>query len=247
MSPLTHEPLFPDPANPEEVKRKGWIPFPGGYVFERKDDSGRLLEAGVVSNGLILMDRGLIELLGCAEGGKEHESIVRVSADAQALDFGLILCGLKGGPVPERLADPKVVQGPRLVVLLQWLDEETGKTMTYRAEDIVVFYDPATGKNGPMPRVGWTYVGAMIEVADPGPGKKPGKVLASSASRSLMTTWRDRTTLLDNPLPDAANDKLFAANYMVLPSPGTPVRVVIRTPREEERREIAKAEEAHAK
>jgi hypothetical protein len=58
----------------------------------------------------------------------------------------------------------------------------------------------------------------------------------------VITTFRDVTALLDNPLPEAEDDTLFAANYMILPRSGTPVRVIIRVPSTAERDEIARLE-----
>jgi len=47
-------------------------------------------------------------------------------------------------------------------------------------------------------------------------GEKKHKVLAATGSRSLITTFRDRTALLDNPLEEAVDDTLFGSNYMLL-------------------------------
>ena len=95
----------------------------------------------------------------------------------------------------------------------------------------------------PMARVGWTYVGALLSLPDPAaPSGKTFRVLAATGTRSLLTTFRDGTTLLDNPLEDAVDDTLFIANYMVLPKVGTKVRVILRPPDEKARKELAEAE-----
>ncbi len=244
VPPLEDAPLMPDPSDEAELKQRGWVRFPGGYVFELPASGARPATSGVVAAGTILMNRGLIELMGCGEGGKEHESILRIETDIQALDLGLVLSGLKRGPVPPALGDPSRPQGQRVVVLLQWIDGETSKAVTHRAEDGVLFHHPRTDKNGPMPRIGWTYVGQMMPVADATTGnKRTFKVLAATGSRSLLTTFRDPSTLLDNPMPEAMDDTLFAANYMVLPPPGTRVRVVVRAPTPAESAELLKAEQ----
>src|SRR5262252_2060851 len=43
----------------------------GGFIFERRDGDGKRL-SGVVVPGIIMVNRGLVELFGCGEGGKEH-------------------------------------------------------------------------------------------------------------------------------------------------------------------------------
>jgi len=238
VKPIDGEPVWPSPSDEKEVAQRGFLTFKGGYQYELAGEQGKIAQSGVVVDGRILLDRGLIELLGCGEGGKEYESMLRLEADVQGLDLALSLCGLKRGPIPGRLADPDIAQGSRVVVLLQWTDEE-GKTVTHRAEDCVV----NIARKLPMPRVGWTYVGAMLPIPDP--AATPGKtyrVLAAAGSRSLLTTYRDPTTLLDNPLFDAVDDSLYVANYMVLPAPNTKVRVILRAPDEALKKEIAKLE-----
>jgi hypothetical protein len=240
VKPVEGEPAWPSPADEKEIAQRGFLPFKGGYQYELTTADGKISQSGVVVDGRILLDRGLIELLGCAEGGKEYESMLRLDADVQGLDLALNLCGLKRGPIPGRLADPDVPQGSRVLVFLQWTDEE-GKIVTHRAEDCVV----NIARKAPMPRVGWTYVGAMLPVPDPAAMTgKTYRVLAASGSRSLLTTYRDPTTLLDNPLFDAMDDSLYVANYMVLPQPGTKVRVILRAPDEAAKKEIAKLEES---
>ncbi len=238
VKPVEGEPVWPSPSDDKEVARRGYLPFKGGYQYESRDADGKITQSGVVVDGLILLDRGLVELLGCGAGGKEYESVLRLDADVQGLDLALSLCGLKRGPIPGRLADPDVIQGSRVVVLLQWENEEK-RTITHRAEDCVVNIQ----RKAPMPRVGWTYVGAMLPVPDPAATSgKTYRVLAASGTRSLLTTYRDPSTLLDNPLFDAIDDSLYVANYMVLPEQGTKVRVILRAPDEAVKKEIAKLE-----
>lgn len=239
VKPIEGEPVWPSPADEKEVANRGYSPFKGGYIYELRDKDGKITQSGIVSDGRILLDRGVVELLGCGEGGKEYESVLRLDADVQGLDLALNLCGLKRGPIPGRLNDPAIMQGSRVVVLLQWEDDDR-KTVTHRAEDCVVNIQ----RKAPMPRVGWTYVGAMLPVPDPAAtAGKTYRILAASGSRSLLTTYRDPSTLLDNPLTDAIDDSLYIANYMVLPSSGTKVRVILRAPDEAVKKEIAKIEE----
>jgi hypothetical protein len=243
VPPVEGEPVWVSPSDEKEVTQRGYIPFKGGYIYELKDDKGGISQSGIVVDGTILLDRGVIELLGCGSGGKEYESVLRLDADVQGLDLALSLIGLKRGPIPGRLADPSLVQGSRVLVLLQWLTED-GKTVTHRAEDCIVNIQRKT----PMPRVGWTYVGAMLPVPDPAAtGGKTYRVLAAAGTRSLLTTYRDPSTLLDNPLTDAIDDSLYVANYMILPPMATKVRVILRAPEEPVKKEIAKLEEELAK
>lgn len=210
----------------------------GGFIFERRDADNKRI-GGVVIPGIALVNKGLVELFGCGEGGKEYETIIRLETNVQALDLALTSAGFKRGKLPVKTDITLPDQGSRVLVLVQWVDKN-GKLLTYRSEDLVI----SMRRNAPMPRVGWTYVGTWMEVADPTSpkGERKHKVLAATGSRSLVTTFRDRTALLDNPLEEAVDDTLFGANYMLLPPSGTPVRVIFRTATAGERKEIAELE-----
>jgi len=210
----------------------------GGFIFERRDTDNKRI-SGLVVPGIILVNRGLVELFGCGEGGKEHETVIRLETNVQALDLALTSAGFKRGKLPTKTDLTIQDQGSRVLILVQWLDKD-GKLVTHRSEDLVI----SMRRNSPMPRVGWTYVGHWMEVADPTSpkGEKKHKVLAATGSRSLVTTFRDRTSLLDNPLEEATDDTLFGANYMLLPKSGTPVRVIFRSPTAAERGEISSLE-----
>lgn len=219
------------------------LPTGHGFIFERKDEKGKKI-SGVVVPGIILVTRGLVELFGCGEGGKEHETILRLECDVQSLDLALTSAGLKRGRLPTKSDIAEAGQGSRVLALVQWT-AENGQPVTYRSEDLIV----STRRQSPMPRVGWTYVGSWAEIPDPAnpKGEKKHKVLAAANSRSYVTTFRDSTALLDNPLEEAIDDTVFAANYMLLPRQGTPVRVIFRTPTEGEIKEIGDLEKVLAK
>jgi hypothetical protein len=226
------EPEWTLHATEDDIKKAGGSPIPGGgYHIEKKN------VATVVVPARVIISRGLIEVLGCAEGGKEHESVLRIETDIQALNLALILSRFTAGPVPEKLGQ-EGNQGSRVLVLVQW--KHDGKLVTHRAEDLVI----NVKRRGPMPRVGWTYVGAFVEVENPiAPNKKEKqKVLAATGSRSLITTWRDPSTLLDNPLPDAIDDTAYAANHVLLPESGTVVALIVRAPTKDESAAITKLE-----
>ena len=219
------------------------LPNGGGYLFDRKDAQGKKV-SGVVVAGTILVTRGIVELLGCSTGGKEHETVLRLECDLQSLDLALTSAGFRRGRLPQKTDLLEAGQGSRILVLVQWNDSD-GKLKTYRSEDLIV----SRLRNAPMPRVGWTYVAKWAEVEDPTApkGQKKDRVLAAANSRSGVATFRDSSALLDNPLEEAVDDTQFMANYMVLPRGGTPVRVIFRAASETELKEIRSLEEGIAK
>src|SRR3982750_1773102 len=60
----------------------------GGFIFERRDVDGKRI-GGVVVPGVVIVTKGLVELFGCGEGGKEHETVMRLDSNIQALDLAL--------------------------------------------------------------------------------------------------------------------------------------------------------------
>lgn len=227
------------PVSQDDAKKAGHLLMKGGgYIFNRDGVDG------VAVPGTILMNRGVVELFACGVGGKEHESVVRIECDIQSLDFALTSCAFKRGDVPKKLSE-KAEQGDRLIVLIQWRTKDD-HVVTHRAEDLIVHIQ----RQSPMPRVGWTYVGGWVEVADPmstPKEKKSYKILAAASSRSLMTTFRDASSLLDNPIPDAVDDTLYAANPIVAPAAGTSALVLLRKPTKAEIEEISKVEKELSK
>jgi hypothetical protein len=105
----------------------------GGFIFERRDSDSKRI-TGIVVPGLILVNRGLVELFGCGEGGKEHETVIRLETNVQALDLALTSAGFKRGKLPSKTDVNLQDQGSRVLILVQWLDKD-GKLVTHRSED----------------------------------------------------------------------------------------------------------------
>ena len=243
VQPVAEQEIVLDDKVSKRTDFVAQLPTGNGFIFERRDPTGKKV-AGVVVPGVVLVTKGLVELFGCGEGGKEHETVLRLECDVQSLDLALTSAGLKRGRLPKKTDLAEAGQGSRVVILVQWTDDN-GKPVTYRSEDLVV----SVRRQSTMPRVGWTYVGSWMEVLDPASpkGEKKGKVLIAAQSRSYVTTFRDASALLDNPLEEAVDDTVFAANYMILPRSGTPARVIFRTPTAAEQAEIAALEKDIAK
>ena len=51
---------------------------------------------------------------------------------------------------------------------------------------------------------------------------------------SLVTTYRDRTSILENPRAGGTNDEAYRAYHEVLPEVGTPVTVILTAASEED-------------
>lgn len=222
------EPTLPERApegDPAFVRMPG-----GGYIHTAREGGHEVRR--VVVPAALLMREGPIELFACGEGGKDHESIFRIEADVQQLDLALVLIGLRKGPTPDR-ADEQRRTGDRVAVLAQW--EEGDRTVTRWSHDLIL----DTRTRQPMPRCGWTFVGTIAEIMDTVTGRPTGRhILLAAQSRSVVTTFRDTTSILDNPLSEpAADDERYVPNTELLPSAGTRVRLIFRAPFEGELRD----------
>ncbi len=197
----------------------------------------------LVIEGTFCLQKGPIELLACAPGGKDHESVLVLKCKPQNLHLALIALGLRdktelGGGGPKYLGDPTRPVGDRVVVEVEFVRE--GRTERVRAEDLVL-----NGlENKSMDRAGWVFAGSSFaEEEDPETGKPTGrKVYLANRHRSLITTYHDPTSLVDNPTLEGGNDDIFYANPAVLPAPGTPAKVCFRLPTEAEIKEMGAVE-----
>lgn len=216
--------------------------------------------------GRVEIQRNLVELFACAEGGKVHETVVVMECQPSHLNIALQLLGLSDGGQakafrevqseedgkvvkrtvevleengPNFLGDPRKPVGDRVIVEILWTDD--GKEHRVRAEDMV--WDRARKRS--MPRAGWVFTGSRL-VENPMTGRPE---FAADHSKTIMTTWHDPDSLLDNPLPDGGDDEAYFANPDVVPSRGTPVTIEFRKPTPKELAEavdVEKKEEAAA-
>jgi hypothetical protein len=221
------DPLLDAPLSDEE-KARGVSFVPGGGRVDFKSKT-------LVLPAEVCLRQGPIELFACAEGGKDHESVLRVRCRPELVNLNLTLFGLKKGPSRPPAGMPA---GDRVQILCAWTID--GKTTTVRAEDLV--WNVALNK--PMDRVGWTYVGSMfVPEHDVETGKPTGRrVYAAVYGRTLMATFLDSSAIFETPLPEGVDDSVFVVNEKAAPPRGTAVRLIIRLPTPEERDEMAKVE-----
>jgi hypothetical protein len=215
-------------------------------------DSGvRLLvdEKKVELDGFICITKGLLELVACTRGGKDHESLVVLKCEAQDMHLALVSLGLKdgsshGGTGPKKFGDATIPAGDRVVITISWTGKD-GKKVEMRAEDCVKnVRDDRT-----MEKVGWVFWGSMyVDEYDYDTGEVTGrKLYLASRNKTVIATYHDPTSILDNPLLDGGDHGVYYSNEAVLPEPGTPCVVTLKAPTAEERKEIEAIEADAAK
>jgi hypothetical protein len=168
----------------------------------------------ITFDGIVNQDSGMIELVACAPGGKTHESIFVWDVQPYHLQISLLLLGLNYGGGVFAQGDTNAPRGDSVYVFVSW--EENGKIVTHRAEDFVW----NVAEKRPMENVAWIFTGSKIV----------NGIFMAEQQRSLLTTYRDPFTILDNPLQGGANDDLYIANHAAIPPKGTKVHIRIQVP-----------------
>jgi hypothetical protein len=162
--------------------------------------------------GKINMQKGMIELLACAPGGKTHETVVVMDVVPYHLQVALILLGLNyiGGLSVQ--GDTLTPKGDSVDVFVTWT--KNGQDTTVRAEDFA--WDIPAGKS--MAHTPWVFAGSKMY---------EGKYMAD-VEKSLITTYHDPFTILDNPLSTGRDDETYKVNDLLVPPKGTPVTITIK-------------------
>jgi hypothetical protein len=118
----------------------------------------------------VCLREGALEVFLCKKGTKEHESIVRVDADAKFIHLALKTAGAEPG-TPTQVLDPKTEEpkwkpatGSRVNVIVHYT--MGGKTFTHPAQDWI--WD--IKKKAVMPHH-WIFAGSVI-IKDPDNGRE---------------------------------------------------------------------------
>lgn len=164
--------------------------------------------------GKINMDKGIIELLACAPGGKVHESVLVIDVVPYHLQVSLLLLGLNYGGGVSFQGDPSIPKGDSVEVFVKWKDKEDNMQF-YRGEDLVFNLKDSSV----MKKTHWVFTGSKVIDG----------LFVADAEKSLITTFHDPFTILDNPSPDGAYDDFFIVNEKIVPPKGTKVEVIIKT------------------
>jgi hypothetical protein len=118
----------------------------------------------------VCLREGALEVLLCKKGTKEHESIVRIDADAKFIHLALKLAGGEPGTptqfVDRKTEEPKwkAATGSKVNVLVHYTRD--GKTFTHPAQEWI--WDHM--KKAPIPH-DWVFAGSII-IKDPDNGRE---------------------------------------------------------------------------
>ncbi len=177
-------------------------------------------EKRIEINGRFCLAEGPIELLACAAGGKEYESIIALDVNPEILHFCLLLLKLKPGDKgPEFQGDPEhMPSGSPVTVKVRWKDAN-GAEKSVPAEELCWNnYEKRTMEPTP-----WVFSGSRM-VKDPNTGNQ---VYWANVDKSVIVVYRDPFSVLDLPTAASANDEAFVVNKQVVPPVGTACTVIL--------------------
>jgi len=161
--------------------------------------------------GVVNQDSGMIELVACAPLGKTHESIFVWNIVPYHLQVSMLLLGLNSGKGVSVQGDTTKPTGDSVNVFINW--EENGKHIEHQAEEFV--WDITHSQ--PMQKHSWIFTGSEII----------NGMFMADQERSLLTTYRDPFTIIDNPLAGGTDDTVYRVNEKLIPKKGTKVYVRI--------------------
>ncbi|UCF04629.1 MAG: hypothetical protein JSV33_11955, partial [bacterium] len=194
--------------NEHPVKRLGQNIYQIGNL--RLD--GTLREISM--HGSINMTEGMIELLACAPGGKTHESVLVIDVEPYHLQIALLLLGLEAGGGLAFQGSSVTPRGDSVEIFVKWVDPSSGAARMVRGEDLV--YNVRENHN--MKHTQWIFTGSRVVDG----------VFAAQLEKSLVTTYHDPNTIIDNPLPTGADDTVYEVNKLLVPPRGTAVEVIVK-------------------
>ena len=174
----------------------------------------------LVVRGWVNMQEGLVEVFACAPEGKTHESVLVLDCLPSGLHGGLLALGLAAGqPVELGTGDEyRAPEGDRVRIRVAWTDEG-GVEREARAEDWV--WDDS--RQDVMPPGGWIFAGSFWQPVSNDPSQS---TYAANYVKSLVTTYHDASSILENPQLGGMDDTLYFANPRAVPAVGTPVRCI---------------------
>ncbi len=196
-------------------------PAPGGKpkVVRFKDIEINFEKRQIVLEAQVVLRSGMLELLVCLSGTKEHESILATEARGAHLHAGLLALGLKPGRAARYVgtgSDARFLppEGPRLNIRVRWKDQQ-GKV---REEDASAWLSPVAKDAAPPTQ--WVFVGSKT--------LEGGRYWAD-VDGDIVSLANFAAAVIDVPFESSNQnaDLEFEAKAAAIPPLATPVQVVI--------------------
>jgi len=221
----------PNPALEAAIKK---LKIPGLVI--------NLEERCVDIESRICLDKGMLELVACTKGSKEHESIVAIEARPMHIHTALLLLGADAGnPAIRQAADGEnkiwIDQPPRgsaVDVLLVFPDKAgklaehpISKFIAKSSEETEIGREAAAGKESDTKFPTHTFLFAGSHLVEDGPG--PRKYLSDESGNVIsIVTFGDELLCLSGVHSDQQDALQWQVKAADLPPVGTKVTLRLR-------------------
>lgn len=173
----------------------------------------------VVVEGKVCLRKGQLEMFACPKQTKEHESIVAVNSKAYVIHTALLAVGAKAGSPVKFVPKYEVAQGPKVTILVTWLDAK-GKRKKMRAQEWI-----KNVKTKQTMSEHWVFAGSGFWTDE-----TTGEQWYYAEGGELICVSNFPSALLDIPIKssDGADQLLFEAYTENIPPQGTRVHLVLK-------------------
>ena len=225
--PVEKDPPFrrPEIEEPKEDPPEEAPPIPDTFkpfnkdkrtiYFEQKEDGSRRVHLMAE----VCLREGPLEVLLCKNNTKEHESILRIDADAREIHFALIAAGAEAGSPVKFVPQYEAAHGTKIKIGLTY--RVKGKVKTVPAGEWIK--DKKTGKDMAHD---WVFAGSRF-FKDPERPNAPAYYMANNGELICLANFPD--SMLDLPVrsPKDLADLIFEINTARIPPVRTPVIVTL--------------------
>jgi len=173
----------------------------------------------------VVLREGVLELVACARGTKEHESIFAADVLGRYLHAAALLLGAKPGRAVKFQGDPNPPTGTPVTFEVEYKDGDETRRMPVQE----MVRNVKTGKTMEQDR--WVFVGSS-EVQTP-----EGRRYLAELTGALIVTYNDPSAVFDNPSAYGQDDTVYEANTKLIPPVGTKVKLIGRVLKDEDEKE----------
>jgi len=205
-----------EPAENQTGTDRGLIKLDekGNVWLDNRDPKKRR----VALKAKVVLREGVLEMLCCLKGTKEHESILAVDTKAYVIHTALVAAGAKPGTPVQFRPEYRPPTGQEVDVFLEWKGEE-GKLERMRAQEWV--RDMATGKAMTSP---WVFAGSGF-YRDPTTGER--YYLAEEGDLICVANFLSATLDLSARSSQSSGELMFEPFVERIPKVGTPVTIYL--------------------
>ena len=173
----------------------------------------------VALGGEICLREGLLEFFACRRNSKEHESIVVLDVPPHLIHAALLAIGAKQGSPAKYDPEFTPPSGEAIEIEVRWLDSETKKRRTARAQEFVL-----ENESDRTMQASWVFTGGLFGL-DP-EGKK---YYLANVTGEVFGVSNFPGSVLDVPLESSSDNAslYYSPNTKAIPPVGTKVLLIL--------------------